>query len=129
MNDSFNFYNDPRTREYPEPEFSIEIDGNLWLLPFVKAVCPLCRGNGTHINPAIDCNGLTSEDFAGDPDFTEAYMSGGYDVQCAQCKGLRVVDVVDEENAPPEALKAWLEEQAENRAFEDQCRAELRNGA
>jgi hypothetical protein len=54
-------------------------------------VCPVCNGNGTTVNPAIDCNGLTAADFAEDPDFAEGYWSGMYDVTCRACNGLRVI--------------------------------------
>jgi hypothetical protein len=57
--------------------------------PFV--VCPTCQGYGKHVNPAIDSHGLTSEDFDNDPDFADAYWSGGYDVVCGGCDGDRVV--------------------------------------
>lgn len=58
-------------------------------------VCLHCHGEGTHVNPAVDGNGLTREDFDADPDFMESYMAGDYDVQCALCKGARVVPVPD----------------------------------
>jgi DnaJ-class molecular chaperone len=54
-------------------------------------VCPVCKGEGTTVNPAIDCNGLTAEDFRDDPDFAEGYMSGAYDITCQACDGRRVV--------------------------------------
>jgi hypothetical protein len=55
-------------------------------------VCPTCEGRGTHVNPAVDGNGLTAEDMAelGD-DFREDYLGGVYDVRCEECKGDRVV--------------------------------------
>jgi hypothetical protein len=56
-----------------------------WLL------CPVCNGEGTTVNPNIDANGLTAEDFNEDPDFREDYMSGVYDITCAACNGMRVV--------------------------------------
>lgn len=58
-------------------------------------VCDTCDGKGTHVNPSIDSHGLSAEDFAEDPDFAEDYMSGAYDVTCAECHGERVVPVVD----------------------------------
>ena len=64
-------------------------------LPHRWEVCPLCNGEGKHVNPSIDCNGLTAEDFDEDPDFAEDYMSGMYDVQCRQCGGRTTVPVVD----------------------------------
>jgi len=55
------------------------------------AVCPTCDGNGTHVNPSIDSEGISAEQFYEDPDFEEAYFSGVYDVACAECGGQRVV--------------------------------------
>jgi len=66
-------------------------------------VCDRCRGKGSHCNPAIDGNGLTREDFDEDPDFEESYFRGDYDVACYDCKGLRVVPVVDEDALTPAA--------------------------
>jgi hypothetical protein len=54
-------------------------------------VCPVCEGEGKTINPAIDCNGLTAQDFAEDPNFAEDYWGGAYDIICRGCKGQRVV--------------------------------------
>ena len=50
-------------------------------------ICPGCSGEGTCVNPSIDCNGLTQEDFDEDPDFAENYFGGLYDVSCAACEG------------------------------------------
>jgi len=50
-------------------------------------ICPTCKGEGCYVNPNIDSNGISGEDFADDPDFAEDYLSGAYDVQCATCKG------------------------------------------
>lgn len=50
-------------------------------------ICPACQGEGKCVNPNIDSNGLTAEDFADDPDFAEDYMSGLYDVTCGACNG------------------------------------------
>lgn len=54
-------------------------------------VCPICNGEGKTVNPNIDANGLTYEDFNEDPDFREDYMSGVYDITCAACNGMRVL--------------------------------------
>jgi hypothetical protein len=58
-------------------------------------VCSRCEGSGKHVNPNIDGNGLTREDFDEDPDFAESYFRGDYDVRCETCKGQRVVAVPD----------------------------------
>lgn len=82
-------------------------------LPTVKAVCPGCRGTGSHVNPSIDGNGLTREDFDNDPDFAEGYMRGDYDVTCQECDGANVVDELDEERCKPADLAAFRLQEAE----------------
>jgi hypothetical protein len=39
-------------------------DGNELSIPAHFEVCPRCEGEGSHVNPAVDGNGLTAEDFA-----------------------------------------------------------------
>lgn len=63
-------------------------------------VCETCNGKGSHVNPSIDCCGLSSDDFAEDPDFAEDYFSGTFDVPCYECGGQRVVPVVIPDLAP-----------------------------
>lgn len=53
-------------------------------------VCPRCRGEGNVVNPEVDGNGITAEEFDEDPDFRENYFSGVYDVLCPMCRGKRV---------------------------------------
>jgi len=64
-------------------------------LPGKYEVCSRCQGRGKVVNPAVDDNGLSDEDFAEDPDFEEAYFSGVYDIPCPECHGRRVVPVPD----------------------------------
>ena len=96
-------------------------------VPIKFEVCGTCQGKGTHVNPSIDCNGLTAEDFAEDPDFAEDYFSGRYDQTCNECGGERVVAVINEEGVDEET-RALLDEvmaQIEaDREFEAQCHAE-----
>jgi len=68
---------------------------NVWLVPARYEVCGTCDGKGKHVNPSIDSNGLTAEDFDRDPDFFGDYMSGMYDVPCNECHGRRVSPVPD----------------------------------
>ena len=92
-------------------------------------VCPTCEGKGKHVNPSIDCDGLTAEDFAEDPDFREEYMSGRYDVTCYGCKGKRVVLELDRDNIAAELL-ARIDSMVEDRAhYERESAAERRMGA
>lgn len=64
-------------------------------LPAKFQVCSRCSGAGSHVNPSIDGNGLSREDFDQDPDFEESYFRGDYDVRCETCKGARVVPIPD----------------------------------
>ena len=117
----------------PEHEEGFEVyEGPMaFRMPFKYGVCPVCRGKGTHVNPSIDCNGLTAEDFAEDPDFAEDYFSGSYDVQCNGCGGLRVVLAVDEPACGPteRLLLAYAEEaDREEAAYRRQVEAERRYG-
>lgn len=50
-------------------------------------ICVVCDGEGSTVNPSIDGNGLTREDFDDDPDFAEEYMAGTYDIACRACGG------------------------------------------
>jgi len=87
-----------------------EETGEVMEFPAKYEVCSTCQGKGTHVDPGVDCCGLTSEDFSDDPDFREDYISGTYDVQCYECKGERVVPEIDEEHLSDrqkEVLKQW----------------------
>jgi len=91
-------------------------------LPTKFEVCSLCQGKGTHVNPSIDANGLSSEDFYDDPDFAEDYLSGVYEQTCNNCHGKRVESVVDEDRCDPEILKKYydyLEGEAEHQRESD----------
>jgi hypothetical protein len=92
-------------------------------------VCETCEGRGKHVNPSIDGNGLTSEDFAEDPEFREEYMSGRYDVTCYECKGERVVLDLDRDNVEA-SLLARIDSMLEEREDDERERAaERRMGA
>lgn len=70
-------------------------------LPTHNEVCPRCQGEGKHVNPSIDGHGITAGEWDRDwdEDSRENYFSGVYDVPCHECKGLRVVKVVDRDEA------------------------------
>ena len=102
------------------------LDGNTGeVYPAKYEVCPVCDGKGKHVNPDIDRNGLTAEDFAEDPDFAESYRSGVYDVACNGCGGRRVVLVPKHEDGKQALADAWQED-AQYRA---EVAAERRMGA
>jgi len=94
------YYNDSRVRWYKSINESsmkavvtvASMEGNDYIetdvqVPFKFECCPTCSGRGTHVNPSIDCDGFSSDDFAADPDFARDYHSGNYDVACYGCDG------------------------------------------
>jgi predicted methyltransferase len=104
--------------------------GNEIFIPSKYEVCGRCEGRGTHVNEAIDGNGITGSEMAelchDDPDFSEDYFSGKYDVTCTACNGKRVTLEPDFDRMPASMQKdvqdaldaehvAWAERQAEIR--------------
>lgn len=113
----------------PEIKFIGPNDEDI-IIPARWEVCPRCDGEGSHVNPSIDGHGLSSDDFAEDPDFAEAYFSGAYDVPCEECRGRRVVLVPDESD--PAAAAVLADYYAHIEAMEDMkaaYEAERRMGA
>lgn len=66
------------------------------ILPAKRIVCDYCNGSGTELRGGLKGCVISDESLA-DPDFCQSYFGGDYDVACSECKGLRVLDVVDEE--------------------------------
>jgi RecJ-like exonuclease len=105
------------------------------VLPASYEVCDRCRGNGKHVNPAIDGDGITSEEFDRDWDdeSKEAYFAGDYDVLCEECDGKRVILVINEAECKRQGLEADLAAYYENRrdeaSYRAECAAERRMGA
>lgn len=127
--DDVNFARDPRNRERDRVPVLYLDDGTEVELPTTWTVCDVCHGNGKHVNPAIDCNGLSADDFADDPDFADAYMAGAYDVTCNRCGGRTTVRAVDWSRLSPEHRAAYeqqLRAEADDRAAQ---LAEIRAGA
>lgn len=154
-----NYYNDPRVRagrrvdHYttidaktmlatveiydPSPEVAAldpdfipdEHDYCIVTLPVAYSVCPTCEGRGKHVNPSIDCNGLTAEDFAEDPDFAEDYFRGNYDVDCYGCHGQRVVAEIDDARTPQAVREAIARQHALDDQYAAIEAAERRMGA
>lgn len=102
-------------------------------LPAKYEVCSRCDGEGKHVDPAIDGNGISQEQFDGDPDFEEAYHRGDYDVQCEECKGRTTVLVVDGQACKAQGLekelKAYYQHRREMREVDQMMEAERRMGA
>ena len=94
----------------PDQIFVEDEDGIERELPTRWELCDVCDGKGTHVNPNIDRNGLTAEDFHDDPDFFDNYRRGDYDMSCNRCGGRRVVAVVDEDHTESHLLKLYREQ-------------------
>ena len=99
-------------------------------IPTTTATCPRCRGKRTHVNPAIDGNGLSAEDMdeAG-PEFRDDYMAGVYDVACFECGGAGSVLVPDRDKLTREERVAWYQQQQELADMAAEEEAERRAGA
>jgi hypothetical protein len=90
--------------------------------PSTNEVCPRCEGYGTHLTPSIGEHAYSMEEFYesfDDEEDREAYFQRGgkYDVQCEECKGNKVVEVVDESKLSDEQkvlYAQWQESEEEN---------------
>lgn len=59
----------------------------------LNEVCPVCQGRGKH-SQNLGAFAGDEMDEMGD-EFRQDYIAGYYDTQCEECKGLRVVEVLD----------------------------------
>lgn len=102
----------------------LETDDEItFTVPAKYEVCRTCDGRGRHVNPSIDSHGLSSEDFADDPDFRDDYFSGTYDVDCYDCKGRTTVLVPDTDRMTDEQ-KDLMEQRDQQEADEAMWAAE-----
>lgn len=127
--EAMNYARDPRTQGKAKPPILYLDNGEELELPTRWMVCPVCKGAGSHVNPAIDCGGISAAAFAEDPDFAEEYLGGAYDQLCNRCGGRTTVPTVDWQALTDEQARAYrrqLDEEADDRAME---LAELRAGA
>lgn len=104
-------------------------DGTEKPLPTIWVVCSVCNGAGSHVNPSIDCGGLSAEDFAEDPDFAEDYGAGVYDQTCNKCLGRTTVRAVNLDALSPEDRAAYERQTRDDDDYDAMVRAEIRAGA
>ncbi len=98
-----------------------------WDLQWV--VCPACQGEGRYVNPSIDSEGISAEEWSEwTPDSREAYLSGGYDVACQECNGNNVVQRL-RPDAPPNLLHSWEWWEQDEWNYQAEVAAERRMGA
>jgi len=100
------------------------------ILPIRFEVCSTCKGRGTHINPSIDSNGITGDEWnEWDDDEREGYMGGRYDIACLECNGEKVIPVVAECRLSDYQKKMYEQYQkkiADDIAYERECAMERR---
>ena len=90
-------------------------------------VCSLCNGKGTHVNPSIDCHGISAEEMDDlGSDFEEEYFGGTYDVSCYRCKGRRVEPVVSWKKMKPEHRELVEEALESHNEYVRECVRESR---
>lgn len=123
------YYTDSRNCQRAQPPVLYLADGTEKALPVKWVVCPVCDGEGEHINPAIDCGGLTAEDFAEDPDFAEGYVRGDYKQPCNRCGGRTTVPEVDLDRLSAEDGALFERQQREAAEYDAIERAERMRGA
>ncbi len=135
---------DRRDREFPELKYSKkrntitltivddETEDELEVeFPAVFEVCGTCEGKGSHVNPSIDSEGISADEFAEDPDFEESYFAGHYDQTCNECDGLRVVPQVDEthlSDLQKAQFKSWSDGESRRYDYESERAHERRMG-
>ena len=92
-------------------------------------VCPTCEGKGTHVNPSIDSNGITGEEWDRDWSYEdrENYINGFYDVSCYECYGKRIIPVPDDYN-DKEILKAIQDYKESEYAYANERAMEIKMG-
>ena len=137
--EEYNYWNDSRVRSGMINRGKIiEESGNIFIVvesdeEDIKVlckweVCPTCDGNGAHVNPSIDCGGISSDDFYDDPDFAEAYFGGAYDQTCNECDGRRVVPEVDEDRTDKAMVERYNDYIQEEYNYAAEVAAERRMG-
>ena len=145
--DNANYYNDPRVRNAGrnkpptldgcehcyQPEGCCDCTDEQFgsgkvELPTCWAVCPTCNGAGRHVNPSIDCNGLTADDFADDPDFADEYFGGTYDQTCSRCDGRTTISAPDYDAMSPELRERYETEAQAEADYDAERLAEIRAG-
>ena len=97
-------------------------------LPTKWGVCPVCEGKGTHVNPSIDCGGISAEEFEEDPTFKMDYLEGVYDQQCNRCGGRTTIPVIDWDAISPEQRTLYEQQLRDESDWEAERLAEIRAG-
>ena len=102
-------------------------------MPSDIVVCPRCNGRGRHVNPSIDGDGFTGEEWAEmDEDFKESYWNGNFDVICSVCNGLRITAKIATDRLNAEQWELLYEQERNEADMADMIatqKAEMAMGA
>ena len=102
-------------------------------MPSDIVVCPRCNGRGRHVNPSIDGDGFTGEEWAEmDEDFKESYWNGHFDVVCSVCNGLRITAKIATDRLNSEQWELLYEQERNEADMADMIatqKAEMAMGA
>ena len=102
-------------------------------MPSDIVVCPRCNGRGRHVNPSIDGDGFTGEEWADmDEDFKESYWNGHFDVVCSVCNGLRITAKIATDRLNAEQWELLYEQERNEADMADMIatqKAEMAMGA
>ena len=102
-------------------------------MPSDIVVCPRCNGRGRHVNPSIDGDGFTGEEWAEmDEDFKDSYWNGHFDVVCSVCNGLRITAKIATDRLNAEQWELLYEQERNEADMADMIatqKAELAMGA
>ena len=102
-------------------------------MPSDIVVCPRCNGRGRHVNPSIDGDGFTGEEWAEmDEDFKESYWNGHFDVVCSVCNGLRITAKIATDQLNAEQWELLYEQERNEADMADMIatqKAEMAMGA
>lgn len=126
--DNYNYACDERTKGPAPDRVTVWIGEDEIELPTKYEVCPVCRGEGKHVNPSIDAGGLSMNEFYDDPDFAEDYFGGTYDVTCNRCRGKRVVKAADWDALTSEQREALKAQERADWEYEQERLSEIRMG-
>jgi hypothetical protein len=103
-------------------------------LPSMKEVCDDCQGEGRTLNENLR-GAFTQEglrEFFDDDESLAEYKKGGhgiYGVECKTCKGLRVIDVLDEGRCDKKLLKLYQQSEQDDAEYEQICNMARAMGA
>ena len=76
-------------------------------VPGERIVCPSCNGSGTELCGGLKGAAFSADEMYEDPDFSEDYCGGKYDVACSECHGKNVVTAPDESRMSKRQMILW----------------------